>query len=133
MSAILTQGFGYLDGLADERGLFEHAEGTTARLEHGYCTDDNARLLVVASRETDTGCPSRLARLSLRFVRSAQDDHGKFHNRMDTRGRWTDETTTEDCWGRAMWESLRRWRFMRRDISRCSAFLWPIIWCRPRR
>lgn len=136
MSIAVTKGFAYLDRMADERGLFEHADGTEPREEHGYCTDDNARLLVVASRETDTGCPARLARLSLRFVRSAQDDHGRFHNRMDRRGRWTDEPNTEDCWGRAMWglgsaavhhtnPSLRRWarRAFERGLRQRSP--WP--------
>ena len=45
--------FEHLEHLTDDRGLFEHAEGTERRPEHGYCTDDNARLLVVATRASD--------------------------------------------------------------------------------
>ncbi len=35
----------HLERLTDRRGLFEHADGTVPREEHGYCTDDNARML----------------------------------------------------------------------------------------
>ncbi len=60
MSAPKTFSFEHLGRLSDHRGLFEHAAGTVRREEHGYCTDDNARLLVVSSREPDTGLAHRL-------------------------------------------------------------------------
>jgi hypothetical protein len=44
--------FAHLARLTDDTGLFEHARHATARREHGYCTDDVARGLVVTSRET---------------------------------------------------------------------------------
>jgi hypothetical protein len=93
----------HLARLSDGRGLFEHAEGLLRREEHGYCTDDNARLLVVASRESDIGIAHRLGRLALRFVLEAQSDDGRCRNRMDVAGRWTDAPTTDDCWGRSLW------------------------------
>jgi hypothetical protein len=92
----------HLDRMSDHRGLFEHAEGTERREEHGYCTDDNARLLVVMSREPDVGSAHRLSRLALHFVRGAQAADGRCHNRMDRFGRWTDGLTTDDCWGRSV-------------------------------
>lgn len=95
--------FDHLDRLSDERGLFEHAKGDERREEHGYCTDDNARLLVVSSREPDVGFPRRLSRLALSVVRGAQLADGRCHNRMDIRGRWTDDASTDDCWGRSLW------------------------------
>ncbi len=73
------------------------------RSEHGYCTDDNARLLVVAAREPDRGSPHRLCRLALDFILDAQTADGQFHNRMDITGRWTDEARTQDWWGRSVW------------------------------
>jgi hypothetical protein len=103
MSRIITDAFGHLARMSDERGLFEHADGTEPRREGGYCTDDNARLLVVASREPDSGVAGTLSHAALRFVRDAQDEHGRFHNRLSPSGEWTDEATNEDCWGRAMW------------------------------
>jgi hypothetical protein len=93
----------HLDLMSDHRGLFEHAKGTERREEHGYCTDDNARLLVVASREPDLGAAHRLGRLALTFVLEAQDVDGQCRNRMDSSGRWTDRASTEDCWGRSLW------------------------------
>ncbi len=45
----------HLERLSDDRGLFEHADHLLRREEYGYCTDDNARLLLVTSREPDTG------------------------------------------------------------------------------
>lgn len=95
--------FDHLARLSDNRGLYEHAKLTVRREEHGYCTDDNARLLVVASRESDTGIALRLSGLALDFVLDAQTADGRTHNRMDRSGRWTDEPGTDDCWGRSLW------------------------------
>ncbi len=96
-------GFDHLHSLCDARGLFEHALGTVRREEHGYCTDDNARLLLVASRDTDRVRALDAARLSLNFIRSAQHADGSVRNRMNVSGVWTDLPGVEDCWGRAMW------------------------------
>jgi hypothetical protein len=103
MSSVVDAGFAHLDSLSDDWGLFEHAEGTVRRLEHGYCTDDNARLLVVSSRGADSGAPRRLSRLALAFVLGAQDKAGRIRNRMNVSGRWTDRAGTDDCWGRSLW------------------------------
>ena len=103
MSAPNTFAFDHLDRLSDDRGLFEHAAGTVRREEQGYCTDDNARLLVVASREPDTGSAHRLGRVALGFVLDAQGADGRCRNRMDSSGRWTDRVGTDDCWGRSLW------------------------------
>ena len=103
MSAQIRSAFRHLHHLSDERGLFEHAESNVARLEHGYCTDDNARLLVVCTRDEDIGQPRRLGRSALRFVLASQSPTGHIRNRMDASGRWTDVPGTDDCWGRALW------------------------------
>lgn len=95
--------FDHLVTMTDERGLFEHALGTERRREHGYCTDDNARLLVLASRERDRGAPGRLGHVAFEFVLDAQAPDGRFHNRMSAEGAFTDRATTHDCWGRAVW------------------------------
>ncbi len=44
-----------------------------------------------------------LVELSLSFLGNAQGVEGDYHNRMDQRGRWTDQRTLEDCWGRSVW------------------------------
>ena len=120
--------FTHLLAMSDQRGLFEHAEGTVHRVEHGYCTDDNARLLVVTSRVSDAGAAHHLSRLALHFVRGAQDIDGRCRNRMDPQGRWTDVASTEDCWGRSLWgfgvaaaqhsnPAIRRWALRSFDKS----------------
>jgi hypothetical protein len=99
----IDMGFEHLTRLSDARGLFEHALGTVRRMEHGYCTDDNARLLLLASRDADGERAVEIGRLSLNFVRSAQAPDGRVRNRMNSAGIWTDMPGVEDCWGRAMW------------------------------
>lgn len=96
--------FDHLLKMTDYRGTFEHARFAEPRPEHGYCTDDMSRVLVVATREhLPTPEVRRLASLALRFLTEAQDDSGTFRNRMNSAGVWTDEPTTEDCWGRSIW------------------------------
>ena len=103
LSSTPSSVFDHLERLCDDRGLFEHAAGIMRRTEHGYCTDDNARLLVVATREPDIGVAHRLGRLALDFTLDAQTPDGQFHNRMDISGQWTDEASTQDWWGRGVW------------------------------
>jgi hypothetical protein len=96
--------FGHLARMTDRRGLFEHADHTTPRREHGYCTDDMARLLVVTSREPDPDpVVDGLAHTALRFLVNAQGETGDSHNRMDDRGAWQDHRSVDDCWGRSLW------------------------------
>ncbi|TPG35686.1 glycosyltransferase [Mycolicibacterium hodleri] len=96
--------FDHLLRMTDERGTFEHARLSEPRPEHGYCTDDMARVLVVASREREPAPAVQwLARLSLGFLSDAQAPDGSYRNRMDSAGRWIDEPTVEDCWGRSIW------------------------------
>jgi hypothetical protein len=95
--------FSHLAHLTDDRGLFEHARGTEIRREHGYCTDDNARLLIAVARATPAPASTRLGRVALGFVLEAQDHLGRSRNRMNVAGHWTDEATVDDCWGRSLW------------------------------
>jgi hypothetical protein len=96
--------FTHLMRLSDDTGLFEHARHATVRREHGYCTDDVARGLVVTSREAD---PSpqviRLAERYLAFLTHAQDADGAFHNRLGFDRSWADQPGLGDWWGRALW------------------------------
>jgi len=93
----------HLDTLTGPHGLFEHADFVLPRFEHGYCTDDNARLLIITSRETDEGLANRLSRVALSFCKQSMTPSGLVHNRMDLSGRWYDVPTFNDCWGRCLW------------------------------
>src|SRR5690349_12469977 len=96
--------FTHLLRLTDGRGTLEHARLTEPLPEHGYCTDDVARVLVVATR--DHG-PDRtlngLAGVALRFLNDAQALTGPCRNRMDSTGSWVDTPALEDAWGRCIW------------------------------
>lgn len=96
--------FTHLDRLSDDTGLFEHARNAIPRREHGYCTDDVARGLMIASREpAPTPRVRRLAERYLAFLTHAQDGSGAFHNRLGLDRRWADRPGVGDWWGRAMW------------------------------
>jgi hypothetical protein len=96
--------FDHLLRLTDRRGTFEHALFAEPRPEHGYCTDDMARVLVVATREPNSGGEvNGLARVAVQFLNDAQSYAGPCRNRMDRKGRWEDEPSVEDCWGRSIW------------------------------
>lgn len=103
-AAIPPPKFDHLLRLTDRRGTFEHACFAEPRREHGYCTDDVARVLVVATREPDAdGQVNGLAGIAVRFLNEAQAYNGACRNRMDRNGHWTDKPTTEDHWGRCLW------------------------------
>ncbi|CAN5899933.1 glycosyl transferase [soil metagenome] len=90
--------------LTDEKGVWEHAEFSQPRIEHGYCTDDNARALVVTSRQQPASEDlAGLADTYLRFVLAARTSSGGFHNRRDASGEWADEIGSDDSQGRAWW------------------------------
>lgn len=90
--------------MTDENGTFEHACLALPRTEHGYCTDDVARLLVITSRQGDGGrVVDELAKMALRFVVDAQGPTGDICNRRDSQGRWQGSPSLEDCWGRSLW------------------------------
>ncbi len=45
--------YDHLARLTTATGLYEHAQGTEPRVEHGMCVDDVARALVVTCREAE--------------------------------------------------------------------------------
>ncbi|WP_457256789.1 glycosyltransferase [Pedococcus sp. P5_B7] len=103
-SVVAPVSFRHLFHLTDRIGLFEHADHTRPRRDHGYCVDDVARGLVVVAREAHPSPElTRLATTYLHFVLDAQGPDGGFRNRRTVLGDWTDEPSVEDCWGRALW------------------------------
>jgi hypothetical protein len=96
--------FTHILSMTNEFGTFEHAQYSSARLEHGFCSDDVARVLIVACREGDASdSMGALVEGSLKFLLRAQDPSGRVRNRRTFRGEWTDQPSNEDAWGRTMW------------------------------
>ncbi len=90
--------------MTDHWGLWEHARYATPRTEHGYCTDDNARALIVVSRLPDPSADLvELAGIYLAFLQHAQLPNGGFRNRRSSDGSWADEVGSDDSQGRAVW------------------------------
>ncbi len=96
--------FDHLLHLTDHRGTFERALLAAPQFADGYCTDDMARVLVIATREPDAdGRVHGLAGVAVRFLNEAQSYAGGCRNRMDRYGNFADEPAAEDCWGRCLW------------------------------
>jgi hypothetical protein len=96
--------FAHIIRLTDDKGIFEHAEGTTPRSDGGYCLDDAARALLVVCRQRPVEpALERLVVGYLSFVLRAMAPDGRCHNRLDSDGVWEDQPDTGDWWGRALW------------------------------
>jgi hypothetical protein len=96
--------FSHLLSMTAAHGTFEHALFNEPRPEHGFCTDDMARVLVVATREPEPATAvCDLAFLSLKFLQGSLDAQGKCRNRMNRYGSWEDVPALDDCWGRTIW------------------------------
>ncbi|MEX2573647.1 MAG: glycosyltransferase family 4 protein [Balneolaceae bacterium] len=101
--------FDHLLALTDDTGLLQHASYTVANRDHGYCTDDNARALIVAAMarkipQTNTSRLDELCHRYLSFLLHALDSgSGRFRNFMAYDRRWTEQVGSEDSHGRAIW------------------------------
>lgn len=94
----------HLVHLTDDLGVWEHAEHAEPRIAHGFCTDDNARALIVACREASDGpVPDGLVATYLGFLLDARTTAGGFHNRRSQDGTWLDDVGSDDSQGRALW------------------------------
>jgi hypothetical protein len=94
--------------LTDETGILQHAIYFVPNRSHGYCTDDNARALIVASAlrqlVADQATVDTLIVRYISFVQHAFDpEEGRFRNLLSYDRRWTEETGSPDSHGRAIW------------------------------
>ena len=94
--------------ITDTTGIFQHACFALPHFEHGYCTDDNARALLVTVLLEELGQGSREVRQAAltyaAFLNAAFDaNKRRFRNFMSFDRRWLDEVGSDDCFGRAMW------------------------------
>ncbi len=98
----------HLFRLSDSTGIFQHASFTVPNFVEGYCTDDNARALVLTLmlQRLGLGSPrtNERAITYAAFLNHAFDvERGRFHNFMSFDRRWLDEVGSEDCQGQALW------------------------------
>ena len=98
----------HLFRMSDSTGIFQHASFTVPNFAEGYCTDDNARALVLALmlKKLGHGSPQLGARAATyaAFLNHAFDrKRGRFRNFMSFDRRWLEEVGSEDCQGHALW------------------------------
>ena len=92
--------------LSDDTGLLQHATYIIPNREHGYCTDDNARGLILLSRyylEYPEPEALRLLDTTLSFVLHAQQPDGSFRNFMNYDRTWASHEPAHDAFGRVLW------------------------------
>ena len=107
-SAVLPEiRLNHLRAMTDDTGLFQHALYTVPNRGHGYCTDDNARALIVTVMnwrlfKDEQICP--LFRTYLSFLLDAYNrDAGRMRNFLSYQRRWQEEVGSEDSHGRSIW------------------------------
>lgn len=99
----------HLMRMTDSIGIFQHATFNVPNLSEGYCTDDNARALILAVLLENLGAinplkVNDLASRYLGFVKYAWDPSiTRFRNFLTFQRDWKDEVPSEDCHGRAVW------------------------------
>jgi glycosyltransferase involved in cell wall biosynthesis len=98
----------HLYRMTDSVGILQHATLTAPNLSEGYCTDDNARALILAvllGQLEDT--PKRVRALATTYAAflnyAFNPKAARFHNFLSIDRCWLDEHGSEDCHGRAIW------------------------------
>lgn len=98
----------HLQRLSDSTGIVQHAIYSIPDHNHGYCTDDNARALILTVMLEELGKDSpevqALASRYAAFINFAFNrDTCRFRNFMSFDRRWLEEDGSDDAQGRALW------------------------------
>ncbi|HSI83299.1 MAG: hypothetical protein ACAI35_08215 [Candidatus Methylacidiphilales bacterium] len=138
--------FDHLQRMTDSTGIFQHAIYCVPWFEHGYCTDDNARALLLALmlEELEEGGSeiSRIRSAAAGFLNHALVvENGRFRNFMGFNRNWLEEVGSEDSHGRALWAlgaavgranhvGFRNWAAERfqQALPTVANFVWPHSW-----
>ncbi|HPO45072.1 MAG TPA: glycosyltransferase family 4 protein [Spirochaetota bacterium] len=94
--------------MTDSTGIFQHAVLAVPNFSTGYCTDDNARALILTVLLEELGEGSiqlsNAATAYAAFLLHAFDPKLKrFRNLMNFDRTWANEEISEDCCSRALW------------------------------
>ncbi len=97
----------YFLSMCDDTGLFQHAVHSVPDRSHGYCVDDNARALLLASALNTPGEKPLANALTNRFASFVQHawnpDEKQFRNFMGFDRCWLEDKGSEDSHGRTLW------------------------------
>jgi len=96
--------------MSDGTGIFQHAIFNVPNFHEGYCTDDNARALILCILLDELGGRppeenlDRLATTYLAFLSAAlNQETGRFRNFMSHGRHWLEHSGSEDSHARALW------------------------------
>jgi len=96
--------------MSDGTGIFQHAMFNVPNFHEGYCTDDNARALILCNLLDELGGQppeenlDRLATSYLAFLSAAMNhETNRFRNFMSHGRQWLEESGSEDSHARALW------------------------------
>lgn len=96
--------------MSDGAGIFQHAIFNVPNFHEGYCTDDNARALILCNLLDELGDQTpqenldKLATIYLAFLAAALDyNSGRFRNFMSHGRQWLENAGSEDSHARALW------------------------------
>ena len=141
-----TWRFDHLLRMTDHVGIFQHAIFTVPNFSHGYCTDDNARALILMTllKELGEKAPQQytLTGAYAAFLQHAFNANtGRFRNFMGFNREWLEDVGSEDSHGRALWalgtcvgrsgrEDLRGWAasIFEAGLSSVESFTSPRAW-----
>jgi hypothetical protein len=96
----------HLKKLTDDTGLFQHAKFTVPIRECGYCTDDNARAMIVTAKyyaQYPNEDVLNLFDKYLAFTMHAQNSDGTIRNFMSFERKWDKGESANDTLGRVLW------------------------------
>ena len=100
----------HLVRMSDGTGIFQHAIFNVPNFHEGYCTDDNARALILCVHLDELGgrppeeLLDRQATSYLAFLSAALNlDTHRFRNFMSHGRQWLEEAGSEDSHARALW------------------------------
>ncbi len=98
----------HLFRMSDSTGIFQHAIFTVPCFEDGYCTDDNARALLLTIQLQQSGHKSaEIKNLSATYVaflnHTFVHETKRFRNFMSFDRRWLESVGSEDSHGNALW------------------------------
>ncbi len=98
--------FGHFLAITDETGMLQFSKFSIPDRRLGYTTDDNARALVVSTRQYELKMGdnwSALAAKFLAFLMWMQRPDGRFHNFMSYTREVSDDYDSGDHLGRVLW------------------------------
>ncbi|MCO6044376.1 glycosyltransferase family 4 protein [Aeoliella sp. ICT_H6.2] len=136
----------HLMRMTDSTGIFQHATYSLPNFQEGYCTDDNARALILTvlleelgrdSREVHQAASTYAAFLNYAFDRES----GRFRNFMSYDRQWLERDGSDDSQGRAIWalgscigrsqrRSLQSWaaQLFEQALPACAETTSPRTW-----